>query len=480
MSKNIKRLLIAIIILLFIVYTAGVIYFSENTYPKTKINNIDKGLVSVNDIFKFDINGYKLSIKGKDNKQLDVKSSDIELKKEVTGKPSVNQNIWLWPIEVFQSHKYDVDIVTKFNETKLENIIKSSDFFKNIVEPVDAKLEIDDNNVLIIEEVEGNKLDQEKLISSIKSSIQNEKTDLELKDEYILPKVYKNNKSLVSEYDRLSKIYKTDLVFDLVDRKYELSGKKLLDMYTKDSNGRYIMDRDKLTDFIAEIAKETDTYNTPHKFNATGLGEITVPGGIYGWLMDVHATADVVEKMISEEKSGNVEIAYLRTANERGIDDIGDTYIEIDLSRQTMWFYKDGELFAETPIVSGDIREGKGSTPKGVNMIWSKEKDVDLVGNNAYYGTSYNIPVKYWMPVGWTGSGLHDSSWRNAYGGDIYKTGGGSGCINTPPEVMEKIYNNVPLHTAVVIYESSTDYSPTEFERQEQIRKGEAKLDVVR
>ena len=35
---------------------------------------------------------------------------------------------------------------------------------------------------------------------------------------------------------------------------------------------------------------------------------------------------------------------YEQTALYRGADDIGNTYIEIDYTKQHMWYYKDGAL----------------------------------------------------------------------------------------------------------------------------------------
>lgn len=47
------------------------------------------------------------------------------------------------------------------------------------------------------------------------------------------------------------------------------------------------------------------------------------------------------------------------TAMDRSSNDIGNTYIEVDLSRQKMWYYVDGELYVETDIVSGyGLRKG--------------------------------------------------------------------------------------------------------------------------
>lgn len=478
MNKVVKRILIAFAVVLAIVYIAGIVYFSENTFLNTKVNGLDKSLISKSDVFKFDTDEYKLNVVGKDDKSVEIASKDIDLKKDVKGKPEVKQNVWLWPIEIFKSHDYEIDLDTKYNETKLDKILSESELFKKVIEPKDAYISTTENAVTLEEEVLGNKLDKEKLIASIKSSIEKEEEKLQLKKEYVLPKITKEDENLKAQFEKLSKIFKNKFVFDFEDRKYELTGQKLLEMYNVDSKGVYVLNRQSLRDFIRDIAIETDTYNTPHKFKATGIGEITVPGGIYGWQMNVDKTTDNVMAMLENNKTGNVEIVYLHEAKHRGLDDIGDTYIEIDLSRQHMWFYKDGKLYLDTDIISGDLRNRDATTPVGVNKVWSKETDRKLNGNNAVTGSRYSYPVKYWMPVGWTGSGIHDTWHRTEYGGNVYKTNGSSSCINTPPKAMEKLFPAVPLYTAVVIYESSTNNSPTEFERQEQIRRGEAKMDV--
>lgn len=49
-----------------------------------------------------------------------------------------------------------------------------------------------------------------------------------------------------------------------------------------------------------------------------------------------------------------------RTYGEGG-DDIGDTYVEIDYTNQRMWFYKDGELLVDTPVVTGNTSKKNGS-----------------------------------------------------------------------------------------------------------------------
>ena len=60
------------------------------------------------------------------------------------------------------------------------------------------------------------------------------------------------------------------------------------------------------------------------------------------------------------------------------------------------------------------------------------------------------------MPINWKGVGIHDATWRNGkFGGEIYKTSGSYGCINTPLEKVKQIYDNVEINTPVIIYKSN-------------------------
>ncbi len=56
--------------------------------------------------------------------------------------------------------------------------------------------------------------------------------------------------------------------------------------------------------------------------------------------------------------------AYAYSGLCRDTNDIGNTYVEIDLTNQRMVFYKDGQLLADTPVVTGCVRKGH-STPTG-------------------------------------------------------------------------------------------------------------------
>ncbi len=128
----------------------------------------------------------------------------------------------------------------------------------------------------------------------------------------------------------------------------------------------------------------------------------------------------------------------------KGKEDIGSTYIEVDMGEQKMYYYVNGVLKIDTPIVTGNTSRRMG-TPSGVNFVYLKQK------NRVLRGRDYASPVDFWMPV--KGNiGIHDASWRSKFGGEIFKTNGSHGCINTPRDAMEQLYDMAEVGTPVVMF----------------------------
>ncbi len=109
-----------------------------------------------------------------------------------------------------------------------------------------------------------------------------------------------------------------------------------------------------------------------------------------------------------------------------------------------MYYYEDGELILDTDVVTGNTGRRMG-TPQGINFVYAKER------NRTLRGADYASFVKYWMPV--KGNvGIHDASWRARFGGQIYKTNGSHGCINTPSDVMSQLYEMAEVGTPVIMF----------------------------
>jgi lipoprotein-anchoring transpeptidase ErfK/SrfK len=118
----------------------------------------------------------------------------------------------------------------------------------------------------------------------------------------------------------------------------------------------------------------------------------------------------------------------------------------IDKSELKLWVIDTRKALQTTRIMIG---RNYMPTPSGNFQIYSKERNVSLVGQD------YNVPVSYWMPF-LRGFGLHDANWRPAshFGNtSVQPTRGSHGCVNLPPSIAPTIYNLVQIGTPVIIIE---------------------------
>ena len=52
--------------------------------------------------------------------------------------------------------------------------------------------------------------------------------------------------------------------------------------------------------------------------------------------------------------------------------DMGDTYVEVDLTKQHLWMYKEGKLIVESDFVSGTMTPAR-VTPPGIFRLYYKK-----------------------------------------------------------------------------------------------------------
>lgn len=211
-----------------------------------------------------------------------------------------------------------------------------------------------------------------------------------------------------------------------------------------DANNIPVLDETMIAEYVAYLSATYNTVGIERRFQATRGDIVTVAGGGYGNELDEKAEYVFLLHAFREKASGTRIPQYTSEAWEKGSDDIGDTYIEVDMGVQHMYYYVDGELMIDTPVVTGNTSRRWG-TPAKVCFVYFKQK------NRVLRGADYATPVKYWMAVDGH-IGIHDATWRKEFGEEIYKTNGSHGCINTPIEIMTELYDMVELGTPVIMF----------------------------
>ncbi len=453
-TKSRKWIVLLVIIgLAAACYLTGAIYFHSHFYSRGSVFGIpmmNQTVDSLKEQIREKVGEYTIEIETRDGvekltaKQIGLDYDDQgELEKLLD-----EQKEFAWVL-LFLGPKDDHEIDVKHDDARLSMAVSSLSCLQeqNMTAPTDAFLSYEGSSYVIKEETYGNKLDPDKTEEAIREAINAGENSISLEEHglYENPEINKDTPELVKECEELNDLTDIVIVYDFGDRQWHVNGAQISEWVVLGDDFTYTLDEDAVKDFVHEMAYHTDTFGLSRKFRTTGGTEISLKGGDYGWCINQSKTTSQLLDLIEAGESVTVEPEYRYSGVCRDSNDIGDTYIEISIAAQTMWVYKDGKRVVSTPVVTGNVSGGHSTPAGGVWAIDARLRDYTLTGQD------YNAPVEYWMPFNGN-VGIHDSSWRSEYGGDIYKTNGSHGCINTPLSAMKTVYESVKIGYPVVVY----------------------------
>lgn len=459
LSKVRKKIIIAaasVVGGLLLIYLCMAAYFNCHIFPGTRFGNVKLSGKSA-DGAEEELDGlladYKLAITGRDGASEVINRDDIKLKYVLDGfgtKLIDAQNPFAWPAHLFRKNtideKFDVVYDADMLADKITSMKMTSE--ENMAEPVDAYIGDYESGVgfKIVGEVIGSKLDMEKFEAAVEDALTNVQSELDADKAgcYIDPQVYSDDKKLVKQEKRLNKYTDTRLTYTFGDDTVVLDGDTIYKWMDIKKNGKVSLDEEKIREFVRGLGSKYDTIFRTRTFKTSYKKDVVINGGDYGWWMNREKEVSELKELIKKGTVADREPVYFQKAEKYGKDDYGDTYVEINLTAQHLFLYKDGKVVLESDFVSGkDTKDRK--TPGGVFGITYKERDATLVG------ADYETPVSYWMPF--NGSiGMHDATWRKKFGSNIYKSGGSHGCINLPFNVAARIYDEIEKNTPVICY----------------------------
>ncbi len=466
--------IIASVILVLAALAAAVYFYMVDHYktrfmPGTTINGIvcDKMEASeVSALLEAQSLSYELTVIGQGGEvvgKLDEKDIGLKFVSTLEHVEHIldQQNPYVWPLSLIGRYEsiHDLDYGTEYEKEAVVESVSAWDAFdeEKMEAPQDAYIseyQPDVKGYKIVPEVWGNTLKVDKAMERILAAVEGRAETLDLEEEacYELPWVKANNSRLKAKCEELNLLLRTKITYDWNGTEVILDGEIIKD-WIKDEDvvgpeGNYLakveLDEEAAAAFVAARAKENDTYGKHRKFT-TALGEtITVLNGGYGWKTDKELETKELLKLIKEGAVVSREPIFWVKGLKKGADDIGPSYIEIDLTHQHLYVHWKGQIVLETDFVSGDIAKGN-TTPGGLYRLTYKTTNAVLRGRD------YVTPVSYWMPFNGN-IGMHDATWRSEFGGDIYLTDGSHGCINLPLDKAQAIYGYVSTGFPIICY----------------------------
>ncbi len=437
-------------------------FAKEYTFPEsTSVLGVDvTGLTKEEAWTKLEaaVTGYTLDLTV-DGVTIPITAQDIDL--------SCNQNNFLAGASAMeQNTAADFSGVIQFNEGKLRQLLSLS-FNKDVTE---ASITFDEATLqyVLVPHADGQKSNPNALVTAVKDAIctLSPAHTLTGVSEILHPVRSADDPEVQEALVLANKMIGAKLA-------YTYNGSAAQEIPAETLRSFVILGEDGLTPVIndetldAYITEMSDKYSiagTSGPFKTTGGGTVDLTVSYNGLYVDNEGLKnDIIACM--QEGISETRTAPYRPSGNRDMP-YGGSYVEVDLSAQRLYLYKNGERLLTTSLVSGKV-SANWCTPTGVYSIYSKSAGAYLVGED------YRTYVNYWMPFHY-GYGLHDATWRGSFGGEIYLYSGSHGCVNLPLKAAATIFNNVSVGTKVILYGGKRSVPPVQ-----QVLTGSTSYDVA-
>lgn len=453
-KKKIKRFLLIVTASITGIYLLASLYFTNHFYFHTVINGANVSLKShdkVSAVLDRYLEDYRLELIERDGGTETITGQEIGMQysKNTTLSRTMNaQRPLMWIKSLFKSSTYQVNNLYHYDKSLLDHKIhrlKCNN--KAIVEPKNVDFRYFDGSYEIIKEQYGNRINPSSLFSAIDKYLSEGKTSLDLNSMncYENPKYTINSAKTSQTRTQLNKYVSSIITYRFGKATERLDGASINQWLSVDQDLEIAINKDAIAEYVNALSKKYNTVGIPREFQTSTGRKVELKGGLYGWKINREGEAEALYYNIKRGEVIEKEPVYSQTAFSREGNEIGNTYIEISITRQHLWFYKDGKLLAQGAVVTGNPNRNN-ATVVGAYMLNYKQKGATLSG------PGYEAKVTYWMPF-FGNMGVHDASWRYSFGGGIYKRNGTHGCVNAPLYLAKTIFENIEEGTPVLVYE---------------------------
>ena len=326
------------------------------------INVSGKSVEEVNKQMASELQTYKLNIKERGGKNEQIRADEIGLKYNSDGQfknLKDRQNPYKWISAFFNTKDSKMIEGVKYDKKLLKERVDKLSCFdsSNIIEPKNPSFKYTDNGYVIVDEVNGNKVNKDILYDHVSDAILKDETtiDLESINCYVKPQYTSNSQKIIDIKNMLNKYVFSKITYTFGEHKELLDGSTINKWLKVDENLKVIFDEKEVKNYIDVLSNNYNTIGKTRNFVSSSGKTINIGGGDYGWSINSAKETQALITAIKEGQTITKEPAYSQTALSHGNNDIGNTYVEIDLTKQHLWFYKNGSLIVQGDVVTGNV-----------------------------------------------------------------------------------------------------------------------------
>ena len=487
-----RNVVIALALLLVIAYAGGVVAFTFLFYPHTSLAGVDiswQTSGAAAEKLEGAVAGYALTVADEDlgfTWTYTPEDGRNIFNVEAAAQRRLAQNEpWAWPVRLYQAltdtpaaaaataeeaGEPDLSLLgAAFDRTAFETSLGEAidTFNAGRGGAFTAQTAWDAEQGLFVPEkaYESRRLNRDAIISGALTALGDLEATFELadlgEDLYLPLDGEPTPEDMQADCDAANAFLGTNVTFKLGDSvAATLDASVIGPWITFDAQTEPTLNQDAVTQWAHNLAAQMNTVGTERTYTRPDGKTVTVSGGTFGWSVDEAALVQSVQDAVANHQTG--EIAVPASSE-------GDTYagagqpdwkkfVDVDITEQYARLYdENGNLIWETGVVTG-LDNGSDDTPTGVYKVNYKARNINLVSPDKDPETGepeYISPVEYW--IAWKGNawGFHDASWQPDWvfsDPSAYHTYGSHGCINTPYDKVQQLYDLLQEGDCVVVH----------------------------
>lgn len=439
-----------------IIYLLGVLLFWSRFVPGTTVNGIPVGFLTRGDAFVNAVSQTKqqtLTFLRRDGFSEILTYEDLGVIRVSDAQIlEIQRSPWLWFLDFGKAYDfpetYDYDEDTVY-QAMLGLDCVSSEYQ---VDPQDAHIGLlSDGSVRFFPATNGSVIEKDRLLTCILESLSSHTDVLDLEALGCYQEIDLSARDQDMKLD--SNVSFSSFMLDMGADVVEEIPESVLDSFVEETEDGQVLRYSLVYSYVQSLAVKYDTWNQTQKFKTIDGKILTLShtenDTYLGWKLDVDQTANqLCSDLLSKKTSGTALWLGKGMVHEK--QDIGDTYVELSIAKQHLWYVKDGEVVLDTDVITGLDSDAKRRTPTGMF------KTMDFYEDYTMHGDDYTAFSEYFIRLTPNGIGIHDASWKSEFGGGLYKTEGSHGCINTPYEKVKVLYQELqqywPQSIPVIIY----------------------------
>ena len=487
-----RNVIIALALLLVIAYAGGVIAFTFLFYPHTSLAGVDiswQTSGAAAEKLEGAVAGYTLTVADEDlgfTWTYTPEDGRNIFNVEAAAQRRLAQNEpWAWPVRLYQAltdtpaaAAATAEEVGEPDLSLLGAAFDRTAFETSLGEAIDtfnagrggaftAQTAWDAEQGLFVPEkaYESRRLNRDAIISGALTALGDLEATFELadlgEDLYLPLDGEPAPEDMQADCDAANAFLGTNVTFKLGDSvAATLDASVIGPWITFDAQTEPTLNQDAVTQWAHNLAAQMNTVGTERTYTRPDGKTVTVSGGTFGWSVDEAALVQSVQDAVANHQTGEIAVP----ASSEGDTYAGagqpdwKKYVDVDITEQHARLYdENGNLIWETGVVTG-LDNGSDDTPTGVYKVNYKARNINLVSPDKDPETGepeYISPVEYW--IAWKGNawGFHDASWQPDWvfsDPSAYHTYGSHGCINTPYDKVQQLYDLLQEGDCVVVH----------------------------